>query len=134
MASLDKKAFVRFGKSFGVGLVTFSFDLALLFFLTDVLNLQYLLSAGAAFILATSLNYLISRKHVFVGSARPAYAGYLFFIVIGGVGLVLVTTFMYVCVEIFGLYYLLSRVLVACLVGWWNYLMNLYVNFRVAGT
>lgn len=115
-------------------MVTFLFDLALLFLFIDVLHIYYLLAAGTAFIIATSINYIISRHHIFPGSARPAHHAYLFFLLIGGVGLLLITTLMYLCVDILQLHYLVSRVLIAGVVGWWNYLMNLYVNFKVAGT
>ena len=124
----------RFGKSFGVGVFTFTLDLIFLSLLIDVLHVYYLLSAAIAFIAASSLNYFISRKYVFVGSSRPAHHGYLIFMLIGCVGLVLVASFMYVCVEVFALHYLVSRLLVAAVVGWWNYFMNLSVNFKVAGT
>lgn len=126
-------AVTRFGKSFGVGIVTFAFDLALLSIFIDVLHIHYILSAGVAFLIATSTNYFISRRYVFVGSARPVGIGYALFLVIGMVGLVLVASFMYVCVDVLGLHYLVSRFLVATVVGWWNYFMNLYVNFNVAG-
>jgi len=123
----------RFAKSLSVGFATFSFDLLLLFVFIDVFHLHYLFSAGIAFTIATTINYLISRHHVFVGSKREAYVGYALFLFIGGVGLVLITGLMYLFVDIFHFHYLISRILIAGVVGWWNYLMNLYVNFRVVG-
>jgi hypothetical protein len=38
-----------------------------------------------------------------------------------------------VAVDLLGLHYLVSRILIAGVVGVWNYLLNLYVNFKVAG-
>jgi putative flippase GtrA len=40
---------------------------------------------------------------------------------------------MYVFVDMLGFDYIFSRVIIAGVVGMWNYLMNLYFNFRVAG-
>lgn len=40
---------------------------------------------------------------------------------------------MYVFVDVMQFNYIVSRVGVAAVVGIWNYLMNLYFNFRVAG-
>lgn len=57
----------------------------------------------------------------------------MYFIAIALVGMVLVTGAMYVMVELLGIYYLLARVVVACVTGVWNYLLNLFFNFKVAG-
>jgi len=130
---VNRKSVRRFAKSFGVGLVTFSLDLALLFLFIDVFHMYYLLSAATAFIIATSINYVLSRRYVFLGTDRPVHSGYAFFILIGVVGVCAITVLMYLFVDILHLHYIVSRVLVAFVVGWWNYLMNLYVNFRVAG-
>lgn len=130
----NKKSITRFGKSFGVGLVTFALDLALLSLFIDVFHLYYVVAAGVAFVIATSLNYVISRRYVFTGSERGVRSGYLLFLLIGGVGVLIITTLMYVLVDVFTFHYLISRILIAGVVGWWNYLMNLHVNFKVAGT
>ena len=130
----NKKSITRFGKSFGVGLVTFALDLALLSLFIDVFHLYYVVAAGVAFVIATSLNYVISRRYVFTGSERGVRSGYLLFLLIGGVGVLIITTLMYVLVDVFAFHYLISRIVIAGVVGWWNYLMNLHVNFKVAGT
>ena len=130
----NKKSITRFGKSFGVGLVTFALDLALLSLFIDVFHLYYVVAAGVAFVIATALNYVISRRYVFTGSERGVRSGYLLFLLIGGVGVLIITTLMYVLVDVFAFHYLISRILIAGVVGWWNYLMNLHVNFKVAGT
>jgi len=94
--------------------------------------MYYLLSAGLVFIIATSINYFVSQQYVFTGSARSLYSGYLFFLIIGGVGLLFIRVLMYLFVDIAHLHYVISRTLIALVVGWWNYLMNLYLNFKVA--
>lgn len=130
----NKKSITRFSKSFGVGLGTFALDLMLLSLFIDVFHLYYVVAAGVAFIIATSLNYFISRRYVFTGSERGVRSGYLLFLLIGGVGVLIIMTLMYVLVDVFAFHYLVSRILIAGVVGWWNYLMNLHVNFKVAGT
>ncbi len=130
---LERRAVVRFVKSFGVGVCTFTFDLILLFLFIDVLHIHYVFSASIAFIIATSTNYVISRRYVFPGSERSVHEAYLIFVSIGGVGLLFIASLMYLLVGVFGLHYMVSRVMVASVVGVWNYAMNLYVNFRVAG-
>lgn len=128
-----KQSLLRFAKSTGFGIITFSLDLFLLFLFTDFLHINYLISAGTAFVIAMSINYVVSRRHVFPETTRSIHEGYLYFLLIGGLGLILVTGFMYLYVDVLHLHYIVSRLLTACFVGWWNYLMNLYVNFKVAG-
>jgi putative flippase GtrA len=90
-------------------------------------------AAGVAFIIAVSVNYLLSRRLVFKGSLRSVGGGYLNFMIIAGAGLLLVTAGMFALTSWLGVHYLVARVAIAVVTGFWNYLMNLYVNFKVAG-
>lgn len=130
---MNYPAVLRFLKYSTVGFGTFLFDLALLYVLTDVFHIHYLYAAGFAFLVAVSINFLLSRRFVFRGSARSAQVSYLNFILIASIGLAMVVGGMYVLVSVFSVSYVLARVFVAGLTGIWNYLMNLYVNFKVAG-
>ena len=126
-------ALTRLLKYATVGVGTLSLDLALLYLFTDVWGVQYVLAAGVAFLISVSVNYLIARKFVFKHSLRSARAGYANFILIASVGLVVVTGGMYLLVEQTSLGVFAARLVVAGVAGVWNYLMNLYVNFKVAG-
>ncbi len=128
-----KRGFVRFAKYTGIGMSTFALDLVLLIICTDVFGIPPVLSAGMCFLLAISLHYVFSRRHVFHGTVRPVRSGYVIFLCIAFGGLALVTGLMHLLVNILGMHYIPSRILVAAFVGMWNYLMNLHVNFKVAG-
>lgn len=123
----------RFLKYFAVGLSTFLLDLLLLYVLTDLFFINYILSAGGAFLVAVSINYTLSRRFVFAQTTRPLSAGYYWFISIAGIGLVAVMSLMFLFVSIFNWHYLISRIFIAGIVGMWNYLMNLFFTFNVAG-
>lgn len=125
-------AFHRFVKYTFVGITTFLFDLLLLWFFVEILTLDYLLSAGSAFIIAVTVNYILSRRYVFRGSLRSVGIGYVNFILIAGFGLLFVIVGMYILVKFFAFSYVGARIMVAAVTGFWNYLMNLYVNFKVA--
>ncbi len=114
----------------GIGFGTFILDFTLLFVLTDLLHVQYLLSAGIAFVTALTAHFLLVRRAAFAHSTRPLHVGYLLFFSIGAVGLGLVTALLYVCVEVLGMHYLFSRFLVACIVSMWGYIMNSRITFR----
>lgn len=116
-----------------IGGSTFALDLFLLFVLTDIFHIHYIISAGVGFVVAVSLNYFFSRRYVFKGTLRSVHAGYGIFLLIAAAGLMAITGLMWLFVGVFGWNYLISRIIIAGIVGFWNYLMNLYVNFKVAG-
>lgn len=126
-------ALSRFVKYATVGTVTFALDLIALFLLVELFFAPYTYAAGGAFMVAVSINYMLSRKYVFVGSNRSVTVGYINFLAIAGVGVLFVVGGMYVLVTYFGLYYLVARVAVAFVTSLWNYSINLFFNFKVAG-
>ncbi len=130
---IHNKALQRFLKYAVCGGSTFMFDLLLLALFINVLGWNPAFAAGLAFLIAVSINYNLSRRFVFKGSLRSIHEGYVGFLAIAGTGLLLITSGMYFLVDVLGWNYLFSRVLIAFFTGTWNYLLNLYVNFRVAG-
>lgn len=128
-----KRSLTRFVKYMSIGVSTFLLDLGMLYVFTEFLHINYLIASGVAFVIAVSINFFFSRYFVFQGSHRSMKAGYIIFLMIAGTGLLLVVGLMHVAVGILGFPLLLSRVGVAGVVGMWNYLMNLFVNFKVAG-
>lgn len=130
---IDSRGIKRFIKYSSVGFGTFLFDLLLLYILVSFLEWNYLFSSGLAFLVAVSINYIISRKLVFRKTKKGFSSGYINFIAIALVGLGITLLGMALLVEILGLYYIAARCLVAGLVGTVNYLSNLFLNFKVAG-
>jgi putative flippase GtrA len=128
-----KQGAVRFLKYASVGCSTFLFDLFLLYLLTDSFKIHYAIATPVAFGIAVSINYFISRRFVFKGTLRSVHAGYGVFLAIAGTGMAAVTGLMVVFVEVLHMDYLPARVIIAGMVGMWNYFMNVYVNFKVAG-
>lgn len=133
MLSLMNKALLRFLKYSSVGISTFWLDLALLFVFVEKMKWPYLWATGGAFLIAVSLNYFISRKYVFKETSRSMHAGYIRFISMAILGVILVAWGMKICVGLLGWNYLISRILIAAIVGMWNYLFNLFINFQVVG-
>jgi len=116
-----------------VGGTTFGFDLVLLYIVTTYLSVPYYVATPGAFLIAVSINYLISRRHVFAGTERPLHSGYVYFITFALIGAGITTLGVTVLVTYAGLYFMLARILVAFLVGTLNYLSNLFFNFKVVG-
>src|SRR3989339_343452 len=133
MTYIDRSGIMRFVRYVAVGTSTFGLDLALLAFFVQVVHLQYLFATGISFLIAVSLNYVLSRKWVFSRTSRTYERGYVNFLLIAVFGLFLVVSLMAVAVEYFFFSYIIALVLVACVVGMLNYLLNLYWNFNIAG-
>jgi putative flippase GtrA len=123
----------RFARYAAVGVSTLLFDLLLLAALTQLLHVPYYYSTPFAFLVAVSINYGISRAFVFQGTERALHHGYAYFILIAVGGALFITGGVYLLVTYAHLQYLVARVLIAGVVGVFNYLTNLHFNFRVAG-
>jgi putative flippase GtrA len=133
MTNLSHPAFKRFLRYSIVGISTLSFDLLLLYALTHFLHIPYYFSTPFAFLVAVSINYVLSRYFVFVGTSRGVRLGYLYFAFLAVGGALLITGTVYLLVTYASLHFLVARILVAGFVGMGNYLLNLNFNFRVAG-
>ena len=127
------RAFTRFFEYAFIGTSTTALDIYFIWLLTSHLGVHYLISSGTMFLVAATLDYLADRHFVFSKTKRDPEIGYLYFIAILGAGLVMTLLSMAVLVEMLNMNYLVARILVAGAVGVWSYLMNLYVNFKVAG-
>lgn len=133
MPSLSSPALLRFLRYATVGGLTFAFDLALLWVMTDLIGIPFYVSTALGFLIGVSANYFISRRYVFKGTRRRVHHGYAYFILVASGGALLVTGAVTALVTYAAFHYLVARVLVACVVGMGNYLFNLHYNFRVAG-
>lgn len=130
---IDRRGVNRFFRYTSVGVATFSFDLVLLFIFIDFLGIQYLVATAIAFIISVSINFALNRVVAFRETERSVPVSYIGFLGIGTLALLVIMVFMYLAVDVFQLNYLFSRVFVATLVGFCNYLINLYGTFDVAG-
>lgn len=128
-----KLTLVRFLKYVIVGVSTFIFDLLLLYIFIDIFLWNYVIATGVAFTVAISVNYFFSRRYVFKETLRSFYAGYVAFMVIASIGIGIAMLGMVLMVGVFHFHLLDSRIIIAGVVGIWNYLINLYFNFKVAG-
>lgn len=124
---------VRFLKYTVVGVGTFLLDLGMLYVATSIIGIPYYLATPCSFLIAVSINYAISRRFVFSDTKRSLTRGYTYFIAIALLGASVTTFGVTTFVTYFGLYYLHARIAMSFVVGIMNYLLNLFLNFRVAG-
>jgi putative flippase GtrA len=113
------------------GGLAFAFDILLLYVFVEFLHIYYLISAGGAFVIAHSSNYVVQRMWGFRGTKANLFGGYLCFALFGSLGIILTVGLLAVAVEIFSLNYLLGRVLVSLIVGLLLFILNYIFTFKM---
>jgi len=105
-----------------VGGFAFLVDFGILFTLTEFLNIHYLISACIAFLFGIITNYILSVKWVFNSNKiKNKWFEFLFFSLIGLVGLALNQILLWLLTDIFLLYYLLSKIITSFVLYFWNF-------------
>lgn len=130
---ITRKSILRFARYTSIGVSTFLLDLAVLFLAVTYAHIPYYIATPGAFLIAVSINYHFSRRHVFHQTDRSYHHGYAYYAMIAIAGATLTTSLVALLVSSFGLFYLTARVITAGVIGMGNYLINLYFNFNVAG-
>lgn len=114
-----------------VGGVAFLIDFGSLFILTDFCGVYYLVSAAISFILGLIANYSLSISWVFnkrtLGNKKLEFG---VFALIGIVGLGLNEILIWVLTEDLQLYYLISKMVAAILILFWNFFARKFTLFN----
>lgn len=107
------------------GVLTFFIDYGLLYYLTEYVYLNYLLSAACSFTAAVIINYVICQLFVFKNSKNGLHQLSLF---IGAslAGLFLNQFCMWFLVDALGIYYLIAKFFATAIVTLWNYFAKRY--------
>jgi len=125
---------IQFVRNPLAGIAAFAVDYLLLYILTEI-GLHYLIAAAVAFITGTTVNYYLCKALVF-NAYIPRFKNtpeYLFFIIIGVIGLGLTELFMYLFTDVVGFHYLASKIISGTLVSLWNFFARRLVIFKQYG-
>ncbi|MEN9647859.1 MAG: hypothetical protein RLY57_663 [Candidatus Parcubacteria bacterium] len=122
--------FSRFIKYGVAGGGAFILDFALLYMLLTYTHLHYVFSITIAFIFGTLVNYSINRIYTFNDSEQHIGKGYLYFLIIAAVGIVLTILFVHLLITYLHISVLTSRIIAAGLVYIWSFLANHFLNFK----
>jgi putative flippase GtrA len=121
LAKTDKTLIQLFRYTF-VGGIAYCVDFGSLFFLTEFVKINYLISAAIAFLLGLITNYLLSTLWVF---SKRTMANkkmeFLVFSIIGLVGLGLNEALIWFFTELAGFHYLISKMFSTVVVFIWNF-------------
>ena len=106
-----------------VGGTAFVVDFFFLYFFSDICRIYYLISAVLSFIISVLVNYIMSTKWVFnQDNIENKVLEFNLFILISTIGLVFTEILLYFFTDIVGLYYLISKIISAIIVLFWNFL------------
>ncbi len=112
----------------GVSVVT---DFSLLWFLTSILHVFYLISGTISFVAATTTGYFFHRNLTFKGTTRKNLEGYVYFFVTGILGVIINVSLLALFVEVFHFYYLVAKVFTGAIEGTFHLCTSFFVTFKM---
>ena len=113
--------FIQLFRYFFVAAGSFVMDYGFYFLLSYIFGVQYLIAAIAGFIAGTSTNYLISKYMVFQGEPQSRSVEVFLVFLISGIGLLWLELGLYLLTDIYGMHYLLSKLVMTAVVFLWNF-------------
>ena len=111
--------FMKFGV---VGVIAFVIDYGLMVALTELVGVNYLISATISFTVSVVFNYLASMRYVFThkqGLSRRRE--FVIFVVLSVIGLAINNLCMWAGVELLGVHYLIVKIFATAVVMVWNF-------------
>jgi putative flippase GtrA len=122
---------IQFFRYFGVSGICLLVDIGALFVLTEYVGINYLISTFIGYSLGLILNYILSVTWVFKTKRltnRPMEFG--IFVIIGLIGLAINQGIMWLCTDLIGLYFMLSRLISAGIGYTWKFFVRKYILFH----
>lgn len=124
-------SFIQFFRYIFVGGISFVADAAALWLCEKFMH--YMIAAAIAFVVGLAVNYVLSVCFVFseTEQVKSKAKEFIVYAVIGVIGLLLTEAIMYLCTDIIGMYFLLSKIVAAAIVLVWNFAARkkiLYTN------
>lgn len=98
---------IKFGL---VGFLCFFIDYGIMVFLTEVAGVHYLFSSGISFTVSVVVNYVLSLTYVFETEKGNKIKEFIIFVVLSVIGLGINQVLMWFCVDILGIFYMISKI------------------------
>jgi putative flippase GtrA len=122
---------VEFFRYFVVSGASFVFDFGLLYVLTDMARIHYLISATISYSMGLIVSYLLSIKWAFGRrSMNNKKAEFGIFIAIGLAGMGINSLILWIWTGLLGLHYMLGRIVSAIIGYTWKYVARKFTLFK----
>lgn len=113
-----------------VSTLAFAVGLLILWLLVERLAIGETVAAGISFVGANALHYAGARYWVFRGTDRAPAQGYFYFLINGGIGLVITIAMFAALMRWTAIHYLVARIVVSIVAGIVMFALNASLNFR----
>ena len=114
---------IQFFRYVFVGGTAFVVDFFFLYFFSDICGIYYLVSAVFSFIISVLVNYVMSTRWVFnQDNIENKVVEFNLFMLISTIGLVFTEILLYFFTDLCGIHYLISKIISAVIVLFWNFL------------
>ena len=110
---------IKFGL---VGFLCFFIDYGIMVFLTEVVNVNYLISSGISFSVSVIVNYVLSLAFVFDTKKGNKIKEFVIFVVLSIIGLGINQVLMWFCVDVLGIFYMISKIGATAVVMVYNFI------------
>ena len=115
--------YLQFFRYIFVGGTAFVVDFFFLYFFSDICGIYYLISGVLSFIISVMVNYWMSTQWVFnQDGSNNRFMEFNMFLLISTIGLVFTEILLWFFTDIMGMYYLISKIIAAVIVLFWNFL------------
>ena len=115
--------FIQMFRYVFVGGTAFVVDFFFLYFFSDVCGIYYLISGVLSFIISVLVNYWMSTKWVFnQDNIDNKILEFNLFLLISAIGLVFTEILLWLFTDVCGMYYLISKIIAAIIVMFWNFI------------
>jgi putative flippase GtrA len=118
MNNLFKQIF-KFGI---VGFIAFLIDYSILYLLTSIVGINYLISSGISFTISLIFNYIASTKYVFNTGHKQEIKDVIIFAFLSIIGLGINELIMFIGVDKFNINYLIVKIFATAIVMVYNFI------------
>jgi len=113
------KQLFRFGI---VGGIAFIIDYLVLYLLTDIVGMYYLISSIISFTVSVIFNYILSIIWVFDVNKKQTIKQFLIFIILSVIGLGINSLIMYLMVDVLFTHYMIAKIFSTVIVMIYNFI------------
>ena len=105
-----------------IGVLAFVIDYGIMILLSEVFNINYLISSGISFTISVIFNYICSMKYVFVGRDDISKEKeFIIFVILSVIGLGINQLVMWLMVDKLGMFYAIVKLFATAVVMVWNF-------------